>query len=256
MMGIVFALSGTLGTDDGLYPAALRHLLSELSVEGALVAEGGTTDESERRIGAVVEQRSSALNAVLSLLREGAPSAPVLAARYRMTAIGLVPQYFKAFDDAGPTLAELRTLGIPQAVLGDGWSGVDHAKAQLAGFGDTVLPAEDLAGGDARSISAFAATAAALHLPADRIWFVGAEPRLDIAPARAAGFQTVWLNRSGATYPGEVAQPDHTIQELPALLGLIGEPYMRSAFMLRDLMRTALQYRSGRFVPADPLQEE
>jgi FMN phosphatase YigB (HAD superfamily) len=244
MMGIVFALSGTLGTDDGLAPAALRRLIEELSIEGLLASDGRAADEC------------SSPNDVLSLLREDAMSVSVLAARYRMTAIELVPRHFRAFDDAAPTLSELRALGIPQAVLGDGLSGVDHAQAELAGFRDKVLPAEDFAGGDARSVSAFAATASALHLPADRIWFVGAEPRADVAPARAAGFQTVWLNRTGAAYPEGVAPADHIIRDLRALLELIAEPYMRSAFMLRHLMRTALQYRPGHFVPADPLHEE
>jgi FMN phosphatase YigB (HAD superfamily) len=256
MLGVVFALGGTLGSDDGLYAAAFRGVVRELIDEGSIALDERDFGELVERVGSTREGCRSGLNALVPLLRAGALSAPTLIARFRMIAVELVPRYFRIFDDVGATLEELHELGVPQAVVAEGWSGIDHAKARFATFEGAVFPAEDAPGGDSRSLSTFALIAAKLRLPADRLWFVGAQPERDIAPARAAGFQTVWLNRDGATYPSYVARPDHTIGRLEEFLALIGEPYTKSALALREIFRTALHFRPGHFIPADPLRED
>jgi FMN phosphatase YigB (HAD superfamily) len=256
MMGVVFALSGTLGTDGGLYPAALELFLSELTQERSIRTNGRDLEALVGRIGPALERDPGSLQEIVELVHPEAMSGLTVMARFRVTALGLVSRYFTPFEDVAATLAELRGLRVPQAALTEGWSGVDHAKAHHAGFTGTVIPAEEIPGGDGRSLSAFAFVARTLQLPADRLWFVGSDPRRDIAPARAAGFQTVWLNRDRTVYPAGVAQPDHTIRALHEFLGIISEPYMKSALTLREILGKTLEFRLGHVVPTDPLRKE
>lgn len=44
----------------------------------------------------------------------------------------------------------------------------------------------------------------------------------DIHGARAAGWRTAWLNRTGATYPTYFAAPDLEVADLPALARVLG----------------------------------
>jgi len=256
MIGVVFALAETLGKDDGLYVAALEQLIGELAEERSISQNGRALADLVDRIGPTLERSRSGLSDVAALLRPGVMSLRTLEARLRVAAVGLVPRRFRSFDDVGPMLAELRELGVPQATLGEGWSGVDHAKAAQAGFRGLVIPAEEIRDGDPRSLAAFANVASTLRLPADCLWFIGAEPRRDIAPARAAGFHTVWLNRTASTYPGHVAQPDHTIRNLGEFLGIISEAYMKSALTLREILSATLGFRLGHVIPTNPLRDE
>jgi putative hydrolase of the HAD superfamily len=201
MIGAVFAL-GALGNDDGLYAAAFRRLTSELSQERSTEAGGRVVDILDR---------------------------------FGAAAVSLVERHFAPYDDVAETLSHLRELQIPCAILSDGWSGVDRRKAEAVRFHGRILFGEDLPGGTGRSVSAFAALAAAMGLPADRLWFVGADPRRDIAPARAAGLCTVWLNRSAESYPRDVAPPDHTIARLQQFLDLLSGPYTQWALALREI---------------------
>ena len=50
---------------------------------------------------------------------------------------------------------------------------------------------------------------------------VGDHPEIDVNGARAAGQRSVWLNRNGRDWPGELPQPDgvvHNLEELDSLL--------------------------------------
>jgi FMN phosphatase YigB (HAD superfamily) len=256
MIGVVFALSGTLGTDDGLYRAALSQFLNELTQERSTSANGRVVDELVDRIAPALERSPENFAEIARLVRPEAMSHRTVEARFRLAALGLVSSYFRPFEDVARTLAELRELNVPQAVLTEGWSAIDHAKARHTGFSGHVLAAEEMLGGDGRSLSAFATVAQTLRLPADRLWFVGSDPRRDIAPARAVGFQTVWINRDRIIYPSGVAQPDHTIRVLDEFLGIISEPYMKSALTLREILGKTLEFRLGHIIPADPLRDE
>jgi putative hydrolase of the HAD superfamily len=42
----------------------------------------------------------------------------------------------------------------------------------------------------------------------------------DVAGAAAVGMKTVWVNESGAPWPGGEVTPDWTVPNVPALLAL------------------------------------
>ncbi len=60
-----------------------------------------------------------------------------------------------------------------------------------------------------------------LALGAAEIAYVGDDPRLDVAAARAAGLVTVWMNRRGATWPPELAAADLTVCDCVQLAGAL-----------------------------------
>lgn len=68
---------------------------------------------------------------------------------------------------------------------------------------------------------AYAALADALTLKPAEILFVGDEPHADVVGPRAAGMQTVWVNRGGDVWPGALPAADHCIADLDGLVALL-----------------------------------
>jgi FMN hydrolase / 5-amino-6-(5-phospho-D-ribitylamino)uracil phosphatase len=71
---------------------------------------------------------------------------------------------------------------------------------------------------DART---YARVADALTLQPAEILFVGDEPHADVVGPRAAGMQTVWVNRGRIVWPDALPAPDATITDLTELEALI-----------------------------------
>ncbi len=67
----------------------------------------------------------------------------------------------------------------------------------------------------------FAAAATLAEVPAAAILHLGDHPKSDIAGAKAAGFQSIWVNRYEKAYPEHLPPPDAEIAELTALLPLL-----------------------------------
>ena len=71
---------------------------------------------------------------------------------------------------------------------------------------------------DARS---YAALANALTLKPAEILFVGDEPHADVVGPRAAGMQTVWVNRGEVVWPDALPAADASITDLTELEALL-----------------------------------
>jgi 2-haloalkanoic acid dehalogenase type II len=76
---------------------------------------------------------------------------------------------------------------------------------------------------------AYIALADALTLEPGEILFVGDEPHADVVGPRAVGMQTVWVNRGGAIWPGELPAADASVTDLDGLMALLGEKTVNSA---------------------------
>lgn len=104
--------------------------------------------------------------------------------------------------------------GVRLAVLSNGAPGMLHAAlraAELEERFEAVLSADAVRGykPDGR---VYALALDALHLPRERIGFVSANA-WDAAGAKAFGFRSVWLNRSGGAYDG-LFRPDLVVDDL------------------------------------------
>ncbi len=72
----------------------------------------------------------------------------------------------------------------------------------------------------------FHAGCAALGLPPSQVAYVGDDLRLDVEGAQQAGLTALWMNRSGAEVPPELAhiRPDHAVVSLHGVLQWLDEP--------------------------------
>ncbi len=64
----------------------------------------------------------------------------------------------------------------------------------------------------------FAALVSAAGVARDRIWHVGDDPEADVDGAHRAGLVSVWMNRTGATWPSALHRPDIEVQDMDALV--------------------------------------
>jgi FMN hydrolase / 5-amino-6-(5-phospho-D-ribitylamino)uracil phosphatase len=116
-----------------------------------------------------------------------------------------------------PSLGRLRSR-YRLATLSNG--NADLARIGLAHHFEVTLHASALgcAKPDERS---YAHLAAALTLKPAEILFVGDEPHADVVGPRAAGMQTVWVNRGRDVWPGALTAPDASITDLTELEALL-----------------------------------
>jgi putative hydrolase of the HAD superfamily len=70
-------------------------------------------------------------------------------------------------------------------------------------------------------VRVYHALADALTLKPAEILFVGDEPHADVVGPRAAGMQTVWVNRVGATWPEALPAADADVTDLAGLVKLL-----------------------------------
>jgi len=122
------------------------------------------------------------------------------------------------FPDVVPGLERLRQR-YPLASLSNG-------NADLTRIGLSHAFAVSL---NARQIGAakpqrrcFERLAEALGLGAGEIVYVGDDPRVDVAAARAAGFAAAWMNRRALSWPTEVAPAELVVRDCGELAEALG----------------------------------
>jgi putative hydrolase of the HAD superfamily len=80
---------------------------------------------------------------------------------------------------------------------------------------------------------AYAGLAESLTLKPAEILFVGDEPHADVVGPRAAGMQTVWVNRGGVVWPDALPAADASIAGLDGLVALLAEQSVNSRTIAR-----------------------
>lgn len=118
------------------------------------------------------------------------------------------------FDDVRPALAE---LGARYALATFSNGNADLRRIGIDGHFAGVLNAESVGCAKPRA-EAFLAAAAALGVAPHEMLYVGDNPHVDVAGARAAGCRAAWVNRVGAAWP-EGLSPAADL-EVPDLLAL------------------------------------
>lgn len=68
----------------------------------------------------------------------------------------------------------------------------------------------------------FERLAQGLNVSAAELWYVGDDPWLDVAAARAAGLGTVWMQRGAQDWPEGLARADLTVSDLHELARALG----------------------------------
>ena len=221
-----FDFDHTLGRDNGLERRALYALAADAGapLDPADAAWTARVDELLDRF------RADALGMDAMVAEFGASLGVVglRPERWQEHCYGLVDALVEPLPGARELLAELRTRGVPHAILTNGWTPLQEKKIARA-LGETIVGTTILvstAMGVAKPArAAFDLLVDELGMAHERCWYVGDNPRTDVAGALAAGLRAIWLDAQDARYPQDVPRPTVRIAALRELEALIENTY-------------------------------
>jgi HAD superfamily hydrolase (TIGR01509 family) len=220
--GIGFDLDHTLAIDNKVERVAFLHLLEILLSEGGRTI-GTLADEIDSIDELLSRQRRGEFTideAVRRFLGErGVEPAASYVETFRRSAVAMVEDFVVPLPGVKPTLEILSERGIAVAVLSNGWNPLQVRKAERAGFHGPVLVSSDI-GVQKPDPRAFERLLQTLGTGPRETWYVGDDPRSDVAGAEAVGMGTVWMNWERKAYPQDLCPPAHTISSFEQLLDL------------------------------------
>ena len=221
--GIGFDIDHTLLVDNKLERVAFLHLLDEVVRRGGEPL-GSLADESDRIDELLAQQRGGLFTideAVRRFFAErGARADDAAIARYKAMALSMVEAFVIPLPDSRKMLRELRDCGYAIAVLTNGWSPLQQRKVGVLGFGGPTIVSGDI-GVQKPDVAAFDILVSTLGAPREACWYVGDDPKSDIAGALAARLQAVWLDAEGVAYPARAAAPTLTVHHLGELVAAL-----------------------------------
>ncbi len=223
-IAIGFDLDRTLVVDNKLERTVGLEMAESLAVARGLrfdreraLAEFDKAVAASRNAGLPIE---TALEGVFLELAGAGLENTVETGRFREAVIERAPEFVKALPGAQAMLDELEAMGVRYAILTNGWSPFQEEKARLIGFRGPVLVSERI-GVRKPSPEAFVLLARQLDVAPSNLWYVGDDPEIDCAGARAARAAAVWINWEDRPYPAGLEPPDHMIASLSELSPLV-----------------------------------
>lgn len=139
---------------------------------------------------------------------------------YRSLALELLPARLEPMPGATGTVAALRASGLAVAILSNGWTELQLAKAAGIGFDGPVYVSESI-GAWKPDVRAFEIATQGLDVSPERSMYVGDSPLTDVAGAKNAGMIAVWADLEGQAYPDEAIAPDYAITSLEELVAFV-----------------------------------
>jgi putative hydrolase of the HAD superfamily len=223
LRAVGFDFDHTLGIDNKLERVAFLRLLDRACVTEARMI-GTLAEEIERIDELLAQQRAGAYTieeAVSGFMRErGCSNVEPYVDEYKRMCVDMVESFVIPEPGVREMLAELRRRNVPYAILTNGWSPLQLAKAKRVTFDGPVLVSADL-GIQKPEPAAYAALSGALGVEPEEIAYVGDTPASDVAGAVRAGMFAVWLDAEGVPYPQDTPAPSATIHRLPELLNYL-----------------------------------
>jgi HAD superfamily hydrolase (TIGR01549 family) len=220
LRAVGFDFDHTLGIDNKLERVAFLRMLDRACMSEAQMF-GTLAEEIERIDELLKRQRSGACTieqAVEQFMRERGCSNPErYVPEYKQMCVDMVDAFVIPEPGVREMLSELRRREIPYAILTNGWSPLQRAKANRVEFDGPVLVSADL-GIQKPEAAAYDALCAALGVPREEVAYVGDTPASDVGGALRAGMFAVWLDAEGVTYPQDIPPASATIHRLPELL--------------------------------------
>ena len=211
---VLFDFDHTLGIDHRLEEGVLRDLSRRWC----------TSPLTDDAIAAVLRRFRTGevgLEAMLSGAFAACAPPPDVLGAYKAEALSRVSELVTAFPHCAQTLVALRDRGLRTAVLSNGWTELQRAKAAAVGFAGPVYVSEEI-GAWKPDAAAFRYAAERLEVDSSRCAYVGDSPLADVEGARNAGMTAIWADLESQTYPGGCAAPDFIIHDLQQLLSLPG----------------------------------
>ncbi|HTV72855.1 MAG TPA: HAD family hydrolase [Candidatus Acidoferrales bacterium] len=223
-LAVGFDFDHTLGIDNKLERTVGVELLERLAMEGGC---GFDPDEA-----------GSAMDAALAAFRGGPISLEealrgefervacrgadfdAAIAQFRDIVCQRAPAFVEALPGARELVEALDELGIPHAILTNGWSPLQEEKARLVGFDGTVF-VSDVLGAWKPAAAAYDVLVDHFGVSRERVWYVGDDPVADAAGARAAGLTSAWFDWERRLYAPHLVPPHLRIHELGELTALL-----------------------------------
>ncbi len=214
---VLFDFDHTLGVDNKLEFSVVREI-------AATFCQRAPNDDQIQTVLDRFRYTPVALDQALGDgLRElGCPPERLAAAiaTFRSQVLTLAPERVRPMPGAETMLEALKSRGFALGILSNGWTELQHRKAEIIGFQGPVLASEEIGAWkpDAR---AFQIALQRFSMSAQTTIYVGDNPSVDVAGAKAAGLRAVWADLEDARYPDGIPAPDATItalEQLPALL--------------------------------------
>jgi HAD superfamily hydrolase (TIGR01509 family) len=217
-----FDIDHTLCIDNKLERVALLHLLERVCIDGGYPL-GSVAEESDR-IDALLALTRAGNGSIDEAVRRfvgerGVASSDLYVEGFKRMAVAMAESFVVPDPQARPLLTALERAGVAIGVLSNGWNPLQVAKARRVGFGGTVLASADLDVAKPHP-AAFAALSRELGFEPAQCLYVGDDPRTDVIGALRAGFQAVWLDHEGKSYPTDLPPPTHVVHSLEAVLAL------------------------------------
>jgi HAD superfamily hydrolase (TIGR01549 family) len=220
---IGFDFDHTLGIDNKLErTVALAMLADHAAAQGILYDVAAASSAIDESLALYRSSDRSIESCIAGFFERFTPGSKVLdvTGQFRDAVVAAAPDHIQALPGAAEMLAKLDELGVPYALLTNGWSPLQEEKARLIGFRGPVFVSERI-GVRKPAPEAFAFLAKHFELPFDCIWYVGDDPATDCAGARNLGMTAVWYDWESRPYPDDVAKPDrviHSLDEIPKLV--------------------------------------
>lgn len=214
---VLFDFDHTLGVDHKLEERVLR----------ALAAEECGLHPSNADLSAILRRFRSGIAPLGAALVDGVRSLgctladpDAFVSRYKAQALRLAPESVTPMPGARETLRALADLRMPTGILSNGWTELQHRKADLIGFEGPTIASEEI-GAWKPDPAAFLTAARRMGLSHQATLYVGDDPAIDIAGAKSAGMLAAWVDSGPAPYPSGIASPDVALTSLAELPGLL-----------------------------------
>jgi HAD superfamily hydrolase (TIGR01549 family) len=231
-IAVGFDFDHTLGIDNRLEKTTALDMLAALAARHGAAYD---VEAAERAMDEVLAayrggKIPSLEGAVAGFFERFVPAGPDLldeSQAFREQTLARAPQHVQVLPGVAEMFAQLDALGVRYAILTNGWSPLQEEKARLIDFREPVYVSERI-GARKPERAAFDVLAKYFALPFESIWYVGDDPAVDCAGARALGLTSVWFDWENRTYPSDVAPPDHVIHKLLDLPPLL-QGYVKGA---------------------------
>jgi 5'-nucleotidase len=214
---VLFDFDHTLGVDHQLEERVLRDLAQR---------HCGAAPSDEEIIAALARFRSGdeSLATMLANAFERWGYRGDVLAEYKSEVMHLAPTSVEPMSGAAETLRTLKTLGVLTAILSNGWTELQRAKAAMVGFDGPVIVSEEI-GAWKPDKRAFEIAAEKSGVEVRESMYVGDSPVADVAGSKGAGMIAVWANLENREYPADAIAPDYTITRLDQLPKIVlGRP--------------------------------
>jgi HAD superfamily hydrolase (TIGR01549 family) len=210
---VLFDFDHTLAIAHHVEETVLQNLARKYGVPVPGVVE---LSQSLQRFRHGEETLDEMLDGVLGNAIPGAS----VESEFRTESLRLLPERLRPMPGLNDMLGRLVAMRVPIAILTNGWTELQRAKAAMIGFPGPVYSSEEIDAWKPDPLAFSYATSAMRVLPATAL-YVGDSPPTDIVGAKAAGMLAAWADLEHAAYPKGIVAPDLTIKALDELPSLI-----------------------------------